>query len=71
MAKVTRDNYKDYKYLADYRDDALEALTDEELAAQKFWLTEIYRGLTRGKLLKKIAMQSIQAEKQRRKTVSE
>jgi len=62
--KVTRQNYKQYKY---HYEGSLENLTDEELAAQKFHLTDIYKGAKSPlKQLKKIKLQRIFFEKQRR-----
>lgn len=71
MKKVTRENYRDYKYLSDYRDGKLEALSDEELYAQKFHLTDVYAGTKPPlSLIKKMAMRSINDEKKRRKRLA-
>lgn len=66
--KVNKDNYKQYRYLGDYRNGALEALTDEELKAQKFHIKNIYRGMKGTmKVLQKIAENSIWHEMMKRK----
>ena len=65
--KVNKNNYKNYRYLRDYRNGALEKLTDEELEAQKYYIKEIYRGVKYPLVaIKKLALQSIFLEQQRR-----
>ena len=65
--KVNKSNYKNYRYLKDYRNGVLKKLTDEELEAQKYYIREIYRGVKYPyTLLKKMALQSIFLEQQRR-----
>ena len=65
--KVTKQNYEKYKYLDDYRNGALEKLSDEELEAQKFHLVDIYKRVKPPlSALKKIAMHSLMLEKRRR-----
>lgn len=66
--KVTKKNYKKYKYLDDYRDGALEKLSDEELEAQKFYIRDIYKRVRPPfSSIKEIALRRIWFEKQRRK----
>ena len=65
--KVNKSNYKNYRYLKDYRNGALKKLTDEELEAQKYYIREIYRGVKYPlAAIKKLALQSIFLEQQRR-----
>ena len=68
IVTVNKENYRKYRYLDDYRKDALKALTDEELKAQLYHLKDIYRGVKGAmKQLQKIAERSVKAEMMNRK----
>lgn len=66
--QVNKDNYRQYKYVDDYRNGALERLTDEELKAQLFYIKRIYKGI-HGVLkgLAQLAARSIKIEMIKRK----
>lgn len=65
---VNKENYRKYKYVDDYRNGALDKLTDEELKAQLFYIKDIYRG-ARGvfRSIAQLAARTIKFEMMKRK----
>ena len=65
--KVDRTNFKKFKFINDYRDGALERLSNEELKAQVFHQKDLKRG-TKGpiRVLYKLSLRSIAQEFLRR-----
>jgi len=68
---VNSKNYKQFKYISDYRYGALEELTDDELEAQKYHVKEIYgqSKLPCFRTLIRISVSTIQFEQCRRKII--
>lgn len=43
--KITRQNYKQFAYISDYRTDEFKNASVDQLRAQRFYLTDIYGGM--------------------------
>lgn len=57
---VDKNNYKQYRYISDYRNGVLDSITDEELKAQLYHIKDIYKGMTgMYKALAQLAARSI------------